>query len=254
MLFNIFYNTFSDREEFEMPFGTHRWEVFLVISHGSFALSFEGREEMVINENEIAYFPIGVRFERRVIEPISFHQFAFVCDTSHPFFKSLSEGKLDIPHEQVRAMINGMEHISETRDGKELILHMTERICAEQFIYGGKEGRRAHGYSEDILTVIKLMNDRLGEKIDIGSLALEVYLSHTGLIKKFTKQVGVPPSQYLIMLRMRYAKQLLLLGDMPINEIAARCGYSNAYYFTNAFHKSFGVSPSGFRKRALKTN
>ena len=145
-------------------------------------------------------------------------------------------------------MINGMERFSYASDARELTLHMTERICAEQYIYGNGNNENIRLYSEDILTVLRYINDRLSERLDIGELASMVYLSHTGLIKKFTKQLGIPPSKYIIMLRMRYAKQLLLESSLPINEIAERCGYASAYYFANAFHKSFGVSPSEYRK------
>ena len=40
-------------------------------------------------------------------------------------------------------------------------------------------------------------------------------------------------------------------GQLRINEIAAQCGYANAYYFTNAFRAECGVSPTEFRRRYL---
>ena len=52
---------------------------------------------------------------------------------------------------------------------------------------------------------------------------------------------------------MHYAKQLLLEGALRVGEIAALCGYSNAYYFANAFHKEVGMSPSEFRRKHART-
>ena len=82
----------------------------------------------------------------------------------------------------------------------------------------------------------------------MDELASRVYLSHTGLIWKFKQELGTTPSQYLILLRLRHAKQLLLNPPYSITEIAELCGYANPFYFANAFRKHVGMSPTEFRK------
>ena len=247
---SIFYNSFSNRDFFEVTKGNHKWDIFLIISKGAFSMSFDSwRTETIIEKNEIAYFPAHTPFERKVLSPITFHQFAFFAEQSHPFYTSLNAGRLALPKEQVASIVQSCEQLTGLGNTKEAILHTIEHVCYGQYLYSTNDGKNLRKYSNDILTVLKIMNDRISEKLDIDELASSVYLSHTGLIKKFKKQIGATPSDYLIMIRMRYAKQLLLEGNLPINEIAAKCGYTNPYYFTNTFHNRFGTSPSEFRKK-----
>jgi AraC-like DNA-binding protein len=63
--------------------------------------------------------------------------------------------------------------------------------------------------------------------------------------------MGCSLSDFLIGLRMQRAKYLLLESPARINEIAALCGYRNAYYFSNAFKKHFGVSPLRYRRERI---
>ena len=45
------------------------------------------------------------------------------------------------------------------------------------------------------------------------------------------------------------AQELLTQGDLPIGEIAEKCGFENVYYFSAAFKKRVGLPPSEYRKR-----
>ena len=49
-------------------------------------------------------------------------------------------------------------------------------------------------------------------------------------------------------LRMTNARSLLEDTDLQIKEIAERCGYKDALYFTQAFKKETGLTPSAYRK------
>lgn len=52
----------------------------------------------------------------------------------------------------------------------------------------------------------------------------------------------------MIFYRLNIAKQLLLESDFSITEIAYRCGFSDASYFSKVFRSSVGVSPLEYRK------
>lgn len=68
------------------------------------------------------------------------------------------------------------------------------------------------------------------------------------LRKRFQKEVGVSPLKYMTQLRMKRASALLKDGLYSIAEIAERCGFSDALYFSRAFKKYFGCSPTVYAK------
>lgn len=73
-------------------------------------------------------------------------------------------------------------------------------------------------------------------------------MSEVHFRRLFTGVFGVTPSQYLTAVRVREAKALLSSGSCTITEIAERVGYSSVYYFSRAFRRECGVTPSDFRK------
>lgn len=67
--------------------------------------------------------------------------------------------------------------------------------------------------------------------------------------KRFKKEVGLTPLEYMTRLRMKKAKGMLSgMGatGYTVAEVAELCGYENALYFSRVFKKQEGLSPSAF--------
>ena len=54
--------------------------------------------------------------------------------------------------------------------------------------------------------------------------------------------------QFVSDLRLEYASKLLITTDLPINEITAKAGFSNASVFSRYFSRKFQISPSQYRQ------
>ena len=65
------------------------------------------------------------------------------------------------------------------------------------------------------------------------------------LVKSMT---GMPLHRYVLHLRLMNAASLLENTAMSVSEVAARCGFCDAAYFSGYFKKHFGVAPSEYRK------
>lgn len=78
--------------------------------------------------------------------------------------------------------------------------------------------------------------------IDVVANAIGLSTSYFSTI--FRSETGTTFTDYLIRLRMEKAKALLESGNMKIYEISMQVGYDNAAYFSAAFKKYFGKSPS----------
>jgi len=87
----------------------------------------------------------------------------------------------------------------------------------------------------------------LSEDIEVQSLAVAEGISVDYLIRGFRQRFGVSPGQYRARERFRQAAHRLRTGDEPIKAIAHDFGFEDAYSFTRAFRRHFGVLPSDLR-------
>jgi AraC-like DNA-binding protein len=84
-----------------------------------------------------------------------------------------------------------------------------------------------------------LTNTLLSERCGIS----EVYLR-----KLFKSHLGQSPKQYIIGLRLKSAKLLLMEDNKKIWEIAECCGFESNAHFCRIFKEQFGTTPSEYRK------
>jgi len=56
-------------------------------------------------------------------------------------------------------------------------------------------------------------------------------------------------TEYLITMRLNYAKELLKYTDESINEITFFCGMNNVSHFINLFKEREGMTPLQYRKQ-----
>ena len=246
----LFHSAERKKTAFITEEGTRPFGILMVISAGKYNLSFpKSGHTCTILPNEVSYIPPKTHFIRHIEEAIDFHHFFFQIEEDHPFFDKLRPGKLTIPPSQVAAILQSLSHSIMLPQYTELLEYELEHIIAENHIFTWQAS--ANTRSDDIRRVIHFMEKHLSEKINMDMLTAEAFLSCTGLIQKFRRQLGTTPLNYLIMLRMNLAKELLLKKDLSVAQIAERCGYSNAYYFSNTFHKFNGMSPTAFRKFSL---
>lgn len=83
--------------------------------------------------------------------------------------------------------------------------------------------------------------------LDVARLAKELGCSPGYLSHSFRLLYGVPLNHYIRSLRLEYARRLLNSGECNIAEIAERCGFRDASYFSRRFRERFGISPGKLR-------
>ncbi|MBN1675530.1 MAG: helix-turn-helix domain-containing protein [Kiritimatiellae bacterium] len=70
------------------------------------------------------------------------------------------------------------------------------------------------------------------------------YLSHV-----FSRHTGSTFIEHVNEVRLQQARSLLVGTDLTVSEIADRVGYSDVYYFSKVFKKTYACPPTQFRKR-----
>lgn len=83
----------------------------------------------------------------------------------------------------------------------------------------------------------------------VDELADRLEVTKYHLIRIFSAVSGISPGKYLTEIRIAHAKKMLRVkSDTPLEIIAGACGYSCANYFSKAFKKQTGLTPSEYAK------
>ncbi|WP_340023673.1 AraC family transcriptional regulator [Paenibacillus sp. FSL K6-1096] len=101
-----------------------------------------------------------------------------------------------------------------------------------------------------IQEVLKEIHAGYHTQITVSELAARYFLSESNLRKKFTELMGVSPKQYMINLRLREAKRLLLQTDKAVEIISHEVGFTSSSRFYHFFVKAEGTTPLEWRKKA----
>jgi AraC family transcriptional regulator len=130
------------------------------------------------------------------------------------------------------------------------------RLLAAQLVRHHSTGMqvelpRITGLSQRQMDAVhELIEERMEEPLSIDNLADAAGLSPIHFARRFKRTTGKAPHQYLIERRIARARNLLA-GDLPIAEIAYRCGFSHQEHLTRLFGRQQGTTPAAYR-RALR--
>lgn len=94
-------------------------------------------------------------------------------------------------------------------------------------------------------SVIHYMIEHHADSMTLKELADHAQISPSYLGTIFKKTTGKSPIDYLIEIRLNKAKSLLKDG-LAVTEVAKRVGFNDVFYFSRAFKKHEGISPTQY--------
>lgn len=91
---------------------------------------------------------------------------------------------------------------------------------------------------------------RLGEQdLSVDKVAGLLRMGRTLFYRKVRGVTGYTPNDYIRVLRMKKAAELLAKGDNNVSEVAYAVGFDNPYYFSKCFKAQYGMPPSQYIKQ-----
>lgn len=97
--------------------------------------------------------------------------------------------------------------------------------------------------------ILCYLDTHFDQPVDLDWLAKQNKISTRYLRKIFARHMGVSAIDYITMLRIEKAKDLLKNSRLSIAHVAASAGYSSQPYFSAMFKKKTGISPRDFRRQ-----
>jgi AraC-like DNA-binding protein len=95
---------------------------------------------------------------------------------------------------------------------------------------------------------INFMRENINRKITLSDIASYVGLSESYFSALFIKETQNSPLRYYANLRFERACHYLDFTDMKVNQICPLVGFEDSLYFSRAFTKIKGMSPSEYRR------
>ncbi len=132
--------------------------------------------------------------------------------------------------------------------GQTLLLHVIHQIIESE------KDQISSAVSEKILTAAQYIQDNVYEVIELESLAQLSGLSLPRFKQRFTKEMGMPPREYINLIKINKAKELLLEPGKSVTDVAFQLGFSSSTYFTVVFKRVALNSPTAYVRscRAMK--
>ncbi len=103
---------------------------------------------------------------------------------------------------------------------------------------------------ELVRNAASFMHQHISIPANLELLTTGLGASATHLSRLFRAHLGISPIAHWNRMKIEYARQLLLRTRKSVQQIAEEVGFEDPYYFSTAFRKHFGRSPSSIRKVA----
>ena len=122
------------------------------------------------------------------------------------------------------------------------LLHKIVKVAAKE------KKRESCGEYE----MVQKLSEYVYKKLNLDEFSAGLMMSKSNLIRRFKRQFGVTPYEYLIGMKLENAKILLRDTQMSVKEISAKLCISDEHYFSTLFLKRVGVRPLAYRKKELE--
>ena len=117
------------------------------------------------------------------------------------------------------------------------------QLAGQAARHGGRSSRH-----DALARVLRYVREHLHEEMSLPEAAAAAMLSPNYLAHLLKKQTDRTFTELVTERRLEHAKELLLTSELRIGEVAHRCGFGDADYFSRRFRQWTGVTPREFRE------
>lgn len=104
-------------------------------------------------------------------------------------------------------------------------------------------------YTSLTASIMNYLSEHYASRITAQTLSAYFHYSPEYINKRLKAEIGMTAHTYLNTIRMQHAAKLLQRTEYSVLEISQECGFSDASLFYRTFCKTYGCSPSAYRKK-----
>lgn len=127
------------------------------------------------------------------------------------------------------------------------------RVVAEFYrlidlLYTGSHAEKDDSRAGAFYEVLHFIEANLGSPLSTKTICEKFNYNETYFCRKFKNHTGLSVTKYILLHRLEIACQLLRNKEKHVGDICSECGFSDFSYFSSAFKKVYGVTPTRFRE------
>lgn len=105
----------------------------------------------------------------------------------------------------------------------------------------------AYGQTRWFPLILEWMNDEYSCTLTLRQASIQAGVHPVHVSRSFRHKLGCTFREYLTLIRLRRATDLLKRSSTSITEIAFACGFSDHAHFTRTFKRATGLTPTTYR-------
>lgn len=90
--------------------------------------------------------------------------------------------------------------------------------------------------------------EHLDQPLPVGVLAGRAAMAPRTFARRFAREMGTPPHQWITRQRVAAARRTLETTDLPIDQVAARCGFGSSATLRHHFQQELQTTPTSYRR------
>ncbi len=233
----------------------HREFEFLIMREGEGVLYIEEEKlrlkkgEGVFINSEKLHIGIKTNSERAEFFAVVFSPEVF-GNSFAKFALPVIEGEVEFEKVITEDMVQILFKIHENRENELLVksyIFLLWNMCFENARVLRNVKERKGG--EEIKRAMAYIREHLCEEITLDDMAECAQMSKSYFCRRFNSLVHMTPFKYLNEIRIEKSCEMLKNTNLPIGEIALKCGFNSFSYYSKLFCEKMGCTPREYKNK-----
>ena len=231
--------------------------ILVCIEAGKCVFEIEGRQ-VPLAQNECILVPANTFYAPRAIGTCVFKAFHFSAET-----EKLADGT-KIQELPLPGVIPTLTIPEKFKSDSAIEMYLNKTIEAKKSTPTGSIKKNIHfihalvricenttqtGISTLAQEIKSYIDKHIEDDITISDIAKAFGYSKQHIVRLFKESFTLTPAKYILQSRLEKSLDLLSESRLAVNEIAEQCGFKDLNYFSRQFKKSYGISPTAYRKK-----
>lgn len=258
-IYGSHYQVYGKREYFRQ--NNSNYYELMIVDQGSAKLVLSNNHQYVLNKNHAwlnkPNHELTVRFDNQVMTTL-----VSILFDVEGLDEEVTQQPITLGHRQLQLVeriikLSNKENMEDTHAYDEMVSSL--QLLLVHFMVGKtakhevvSTSMKENYENEMFREIVEYLEEDIANRNKVSDLVSHFAVSRSTLQMLFRKYADTTPKAFINSLRLKQSKVLMHESSLSLSEIANDLGYGSIQYFSRAFSREFGTSPSIYAKSILR--